>query len=120
MTLPKTAPGDETVLGITFKAPAVPGSYRSTWRLRDNQGQEFGEPLYALVQVESQGPSDQKNELSFVSDVTFEDGSLVSPGQPIHKVWRVRNTGNTQWKSGYLLVFYAGEQMGGPDAAAAP
>jgi hypothetical protein len=114
ITLPKTAPGEEAVLGITFKAPAAPGSYRSTWRLRDNQGQEFGEPLYVLIQVAGQGPGSQKNELSFVCDVTFEDGSVVSPGQVIQKVWRVRNTGNTPWNNGYSLVFVADEQMGGP------
>jgi len=67
-----------------------------------------------LLKVEAQEPGDQKNELSFVSDVTFKDGTLVSPGQPVNKVWRVRNTGTAQWKSGYSLVFFGGEQMGGP------
>lgn len=120
VTLPRTSPGEETVLSITFKAPDVSGNYRSTWRLRDNQGQEFGEPLYVLVHVEAQEPGGRHDELSFVSDVTFKDGTVVSSGQSIQKVWRVRNTGDTQWSSGYSLVFFANEQMSGPDQLSLP
>ena len=120
VTLPKTAPGEEAVLGITFKTPDVPGRYRSTWRLRDNQGQEFGEPLFVLIQVVGQESGNIMNELSFVSDVTFKDGTVVSPGQSIQKVWRVRNTGNSPWTSGYSLAFFADEHVNGPDQVPLP
>ena len=46
----------------------------------------------------------------FVADVTVPDRTLLAPGQPFNKVWRVRNTG-CEWGEGYQLVFASGEAM---------
>jgi surface antigen len=48
----------------------------------------------------------------FLSDATLPDGSTVSPGQALVKMWRVRNSGTTPW-DGYQLIFAQGDQMGG-------
>lgn len=55
------------------------------------------------------------NIATFIKDVTFPDGSVVAPGQPLTKVWRLRNDGSCTWGSGYSLVFASGNKMGGPD-----
>jgi hypothetical protein len=54
------------------------------------------------------------DKADFVADVTIPDGTPFSPGFQFTKVWRLRNVGTCTWTSGYSLVFYQGEQMGGP------
>lgn len=51
---------------------------------------------------------------TFVADVTVPDGTVVTPGQRIDKVWRLRNSGNCRWGPGYSAGFVSGNQMGGP------
>jgi hypothetical protein len=57
---------------------------------------------------------------SFISDITVPDGTVVSPGQALHKVWQVRNSGTSTWDAGYQLVFVSGDQMGAPSSVALP
>lgn len=51
---------------------------------------------------------------TFVSDVTVPDGTVFTPGQTFTKTWRFKNTGRCTWTTDYVLVFSAGDQMGGP------
>jgi hypothetical protein len=51
---------------------------------------------------------------TFIEDVTYEDGSLVSPGQRLIKTWRIKNVGTCTWNAAYQLVFDSGELMEGP------
>lgn len=55
---------------------------------------------------------------SFVADVTVPDGTVVTPGQRIDKVWRMRNSGNCRWGGGYSAAFVSGSQMSGPATVA--
>lgn len=57
---------------------------------------------------------------SFVSDVTYTDGSAVAPGSTFTKIWRVRNTGTCTWNSSYSLVYVSGERFGAPSAVSVP
>jgi murein DD-endopeptidase MepM/ murein hydrolase activator NlpD len=61
-----------------------------------------------------------QDQSTFISDVTVPDGTVVSPDQTLHKVWRVRNSGTSTWKSGYDLVFVGGDQMGAPSSVNVP
>jgi murein DD-endopeptidase MepM/ murein hydrolase activator NlpD len=58
-------------------------------------------------------PPPSADNATFVSDVTIPDGTVVSPGQALNKVWRVRNSGTSTW-DGYRLEFVGGDQMGAP------
>ena len=60
------------------------------------------------------------NQAAFVSDVTIPDGTWFSPGFQFTKVWRLRNVGTCTWTTGYSLVFYRGEQMGGLASVSLP
>ena len=55
------------------------------------------------------------NRASFVSDVTYPDGSDVTVNEGFVKTWRLQNTGSCTWTSGYKLVFSHGDRMNAPD-----
>ena len=119
--VPAAKPGEELVVSVSLAAPTTPGTYRSTWRLRNAQGQPFGENLFTLIEsVRPSLPTELADQLAIVDDVTFEDGTLVQPGQAIAKVWRVRNVGDSTWGSGYKLAFLGDERMGGPESVPLP
>ncbi len=57
-------------------------------------------------------PSACLDSMSFVADLTFPDNNMfnppqVTPGTPIQKGWRIKNTGTCSWDSTYVLT-YAG------------
>jgi hypothetical protein len=51
---------------------------------------------------------------SFITDVTYPDGSIVTRGSTFTKTWRVRNTGTCTWTTSYALVWDSGERFGSP------
>ena len=50
---------------------------------------------------------------SFLSDVTYLDGTEVTPGQDFVKTWKIKNTGSCTWGTGYSVIFAYGEKMSG-------
>ena len=52
----------------------------------------------------------------WVADVTVPDNTVIAPGTPFIKTWRVRNSGTCAWEPGTRLVFISGTPMGGPAA----
>lgn len=50
--------------------------------------------------------------LRYLSDITFPDGTLVSPGQVIQKQWQVENNGSCDWEGGYRLKLVGGFPLG--------
>ncbi len=52
------------------------------------------------------------DNLTFLIDLTFEDNTVVLPGQSIDKQWLVQNTGTCDWDSRYRLRFIGGETLG--------
>jgi len=65
-------------------------------------------------------PRPTTDSATFVLDVTIPDGTVVSPGQSLHKVWRMQNSGTSTWGAGYEWVFISGEQMGAPSSVSVP
>jgi hypothetical protein len=61
-------------------------------------------------------PSIPCNRATFMTDVTYPDGTVVAPGQGFTKTWRFKNTGYCAWTTGYQVVFASGSKMSGPDA----
>jgi hypothetical protein len=53
--------------------------------------------------------------VEFVEDVTIDDGTEISAGEPFEKIWRLKNAGSCTWTSGYAVVFDGGTQMDAPD-----
>lgn len=50
--------------------------------------------------------------LRYLSDLTYPDGTLVSPGQRIQKQWQVENNGSCDWGAGYRLKLVGGFPLG--------
>lgn len=47
----------------------------------------------------------------FVSDMTYSDGTIVSPGTSLIKIWRMHNNGKCSWDS-VVLAHVGGNSMG--------
>lgn len=62
-------------------------------------------------------PPSSCDRAQFIADVTYPDGSIVAPGQTFTKTWSLKNVGTCPWTTSYQLVFFSGEQMGGPTSA---
>lgn len=52
------------------------------------------------------------NNLTFLSDLTIPDGTLVAPGSTIDKRWEVENSGSCNWEEGYRINMISGSEMG--------
>jgi len=55
----------------------------------------------------------------FVEDVTYPDGTRVSPGETFTKTWKMKNVGTCPWKD-YTIAFVSGDRMDSPDTAVVP
>lgn len=53
------------------------------------------------------------NNSVFVSDVTYPDNTVVTPGQAIKKTWKLQNTGSCPWTPTYKVTFISGSAMSG-------
>lgn len=53
-----------------------------------------------------------ENNLTFLLDQTYDDGTVVLPGQSVDKQWLVENSGSCNWDSRYRLRFVGGESLG--------
>lgn len=56
------------------------------------------------------------NRAEFVAHLSISDNTALQSAQPFAKIWRIRNTGTCVWTEEYALVFFAGEQMNGPES----
>lgn len=56
----------------------------------------------------------------FIADITIEDRTTLSDGQPFTKVWRLENAGTCAWTTDYQVVFSSGSQMSAPAASTLP
>lgn len=52
------------------------------------------------------------NNLSFLDDITIDDGTSVSPGSSIDKQWLVQNSGSCNWDSTYRIRWIGGDPLG--------
>jgi len=52
------------------------------------------------------------DDLQFISDLTFEDNTIVSVGSSIDKQWLVQNSGSCDWDSTYRLKWIGGDSLG--------
>ncbi len=53
-----------------------------------------------------------QNVLSFISDLSVPDGTVVAPGEAVDKRWEVENSGTCNWEEGYTVQLISGDAMG--------
>ena len=54
------------------------------------------------------------NQAEFIANITIPTGTVLQPGAPFRKTWRVQNVGTCDWTMSYQFVFFSGEQMSAP------
>jgi hypothetical protein len=65
VAVPPTAVGATVDVSILFKAPPNPGAYRSRWRMRTADGQDFGDRPFVLIQVPAPTPTPGPGAIEF-------------------------------------------------------
>ena len=50
--------------------------------------------------------------LTYISDLSLPDGTIVEPGQTLDKRWQVENSGSCNWDKRYHLKLVAGPNLG--------
>ncbi len=123
--IPAARPGDQVEISVTLTVPQAPGTHFSDWRLQDDKGSLFGDIIYTRIISEPPvvSPGGVANS-KFVADVTVPDDTLVKPGDPFVKTWRLKNIGTRAWGSGFTIRYLGGVKMAAQDSyplpAAAP
>jgi hypothetical protein len=51
--------------------------------------------------------------MTFLSDVTIQDGEQITAGTAFTKTWQVRNDGTCEWATTYTVIYSSGDQMSG-------
>lgn len=75
-------------------------------------------PLLDANRLQSTARPKCTDGLSFISDLTIPDGTVVQPEERLDKRWRVENSGDCNWMSDYRLKLVSGPAMGVPDQQA--
>lgn len=52
------------------------------------------------------------NNLSYITDLTIPDGTVVTAGETIDKRWQVKNSGTCNWDQSYHFRLTAGSELG--------
>ena len=63
-------------------------------------------------------PTSNCDAALFVTDISFPDNTVVTPGTTFDKIWRLKNVGTCSWTPSYSVVFLSGDLMSGPSAQA--
>lgn len=110
--IPHAAPNQQVEISIEMTAPITPGTYFSDWRLTADDGEMFGDIIYARIVSETQiVPPNGVSDGVYVADLTIPDDSEIKAGRAFTKSWRVRNTGDRAWGADYTLAFAGGVPM---------
>ncbi len=67
-------------------------------------------PTPTVIVTPTAGPC--TDNLSFIEDVTVEDGTSFLPNASIDKQWLVQNSGTCNWDASYRLKWVGGDPMG--------
>lgn len=76
-----------------------------------NDGETISELPGEGVQ-EGAAPSDCIDGLTYISDLTIPDGTVVVAGSTLDKQWEVENSGTCNWNSSYQIRLIAGSDLG--------
>ncbi|MEE8356665.1 MAG: NBR1-Ig-like domain-containing protein [Anaerolineales bacterium] len=69
-----------------------------------------------LVATDNDVPDEGCNVAGFLADITIPDGKIIDPGSKFTKTWLLKNDGSCTWNTNYILYYYSGDKMSGPDS----
>lgn len=70
---------------------------------------------YQFLPAAENTVGDCVDDVSFTADISIPDDTVIEAGATFTKTWELLNNGTCTWGAGYSMIFFAGEQMGGPD-----
>lgn len=117
VALPALRPDEAGEVSVELVAPQTPGRHRTTWKSRNPRERAFAFELYADFVVT---PIARRDDAVFITHVTLPDGASVPAGRPFVKTWRLRNTGDTPWDTGFALAHLRDERMAATARLALP
>lgn len=129
VALPKDVlPGRPLSLFVEVTAPKTGGIYSLAWDLENAAGtwfSNFGDIPYAsklevvpagYVGTPSPTPTNtvvkRAENIQFVADTSFKDGTTVASSQRFTKGWIVYNNGSSPWRVGWALHLRRGSAFG--------
>jgi hypothetical protein len=135
-----TAPANEVAIGVNGPTGLVlkPLDASPTWNATILEGGDHTITLMALTGSSSKSytlqvsltPSAQTatptfrptpcDRAEFVADTNIPPGTVMSPGAPFIKTWRLKNVGTCTWTLSYRMAFFLGDQMGAPSSIQIP
>jgi ABC-type amino acid transport substrate-binding protein/putative hemolysin len=71
------------------------------------------QPTVAPAPVGTPTPVPCKRAVTWLDDLSYDDGATVQPGQPFRKGWLIRNDGTCDWTPNFTLAYAYGTYMGG-------
>lgn len=87
------------IIGVRYKCDICPDfNMCSLCEARDTHTS-----THPLLKLKAPLAVPEKLFAEFIEDVTIPDGSNLSPGDTVAKVWRLRNTGTTPWPAGLKI-----------------
>lgn len=104
---------------VACSPPTTPTPFRPPTQLPPTQLLPTTTPLptitIPLIESTATSPPTEgpcSNELTFLDDLTVEDGTTFSPGAAIDKKWLVQNDGSCDWDESYKLKWVGGYTLG--------
>ena len=107
----------QTTPGQTLPAAASPVAFTPTLQAGNTPAPSA---TSQTPQPQPTGQASTCDQVRFLQDVTYPDGTEVQPRATFVKTWRLENAGTCTWTSGYSLVFSGGESFGAPATAPLP
>lgn len=114
--VPYTPPGHMADISVRLVVPlnSALRSEATVWfQMADPGGRRFGQTPYVRIRIGAgitpPPPPQCINHLTFIGDMTLPDGTSAVPGQPMQKIWRVRNTGTCTWNHTYSFRYVGGQ-----------
>ena len=100
MEVPYAQPGQSFELLVPLVSPSLPGTYRAEWKFKaEPANYSVWDPAVKprctcrlLCRITHRAPIAPR-----LGDVTISDNTVISPGQPFRKTWRLRNDGTCAW-----------------------
>ena len=102
---------------VACSTPSTPTPFRPPTAIPPTQVLPTATPIpitptlsVTLTPTVEAGPC--TNQLTFLDDLTIEDGTTFAPGASIDKQWLVQNDGTCDWDATYKLKWVGGYTLG--------
>ncbi|MCL4264143.1 MAG: chitosanase [Anaerolineae bacterium] len=113
--LPNAAPGQQVDISINQTAPATAGKHFGDWRLRNAQGQFFGELVYLRILVPYPAKAEEK-PAKVEEKPKVEENPAPPPIEPAEVAWEFELAKWRQTIWAITSIFESGSPEGNPAA----